>query len=45
MSEKYIELCKGRIVLIMDDSVAIEVRELLAGKKTLVTIIVDEEKK
>lgn len=45
MTEKYIDICKGKIVLVMDDSVGIEIREIPAGKKTMVTILVDEESK
>lgn len=42
---KYIDLCKGRIELVTEDSNVVDIRELDMGKKVLVTIIFDKEEK
>ena len=45
MAEKYVDIHDKKVYLIIDEGVDFEVRKLKAGKKTLITLIIDEEKK
>jgi hypothetical protein len=42
--EKYTELIKGKLVLVNEGKLGIEIRKIKSESKTLITIIVDNEK-
>jgi hypothetical protein len=41
--EKYIDIHGKKVYLVIDDQIEFEVRKLEAGKKTLITLIIDNE--
>jgi len=41
--EKYIDIHGKKVYLVIDDKINFEVRKLKSGKKTLITLIIDDE--